>query len=163
MIPIVMNTPEEMLRVKLIIIKDDTEKALKLLQTAGVLHLEQSKDLLPADKAAIERQKHEAGELLAFTERMLSFHSPDKEKISLGADIEVLYTRPFGEISSEVKALYTRTSRIYDRTVQISDDIKKLDSLKRYLAPLSQKDEFKLSDLHFAGTVLNFQSVCYSC
>ncbi len=57
MIPIVVNSPESMLKLKILAVKDDREKALKSLQKVGVLHIEDTQELTPVDKDKGRKRK----------------------------------------------------------------------------------------------------------
>ena len=98
MIPVVLNAPEPMTKVKVMTLKDYSETILKALQTIGVLHIEESTELEPADQTAIEAERREINELLTLVSTILSY-LPQKERVSLEEDVEVIYTRPFREIS----------------------------------------------------------------
>jgi len=89
MIPLIINSAERMLKIRVMTVRDHSEQALKILQKTGVLHVEESKDLKPTDKAAIEQQRREVNELLNFANRLLSYVS-QKETVSLGEDVEVI-------------------------------------------------------------------------
>ena len=59
MMPLFVNTPDPMLRVRVVTTKDYSTKTLKTLQRAGVLHVEQSEELKPLDREAIEHERRE--------------------------------------------------------------------------------------------------------
>ena len=94
MIPLFLSNPESMVKVRVITARDDSEKTLKTLHKIGALHIEESKELRPIDRVAIEHERDEVSELLTFVNNVL-VHIPQKEQISLDEDIEVIYTRPF--------------------------------------------------------------------
>ncbi|MFC1950137.1 V-type ATP synthase subunit I [Chloroflexota bacterium] len=153
MIPLVLNNPESMVKVRVITVKDYSEKTLKTLHKIGVLHIEESKELKPIDKAAIELEQKEVSELLAFVNNVLSY-IPQKEQIPLGEDVEVIYTKPFGEIGNEVRLLYNKINKLYEKTVELNDQAQKLIDLKKYLEPLTGQTDLKLKDLNFSGDYL---------
>ena len=112
MIPVVLNSPEPMLKVRVMTTKDYSEKILKTLHRIGVLHVEEGKDLKPVDRAAIEVEHKEISELLTFVDNVLSY-IPREEQIPIEEDIEVIYSRPFSEISNEVRVLYNKINKFY--------------------------------------------------
>jgi len=57
MMPIILNTPDPMVKVRVMTAKDYSNKALKTLHRAGVLHVEESEELRPVDRAAIENER----------------------------------------------------------------------------------------------------------
>ncbi|MEE8598725.1 MAG: hypothetical protein V3S69_04325, partial [Dehalococcoidales bacterium] len=133
--------------------KDYLEKALKTLHRIGMLHIEDSKELKPIDKAAIEHGQREVNELLTFVNNVLSY-IPQKEWVPLGEDVEVIYTRPFDEIGSEVRLLYNKINKLHERVVKLSDEAQQLAELKRYLEPLAAQIDLRLGDLTFSGDYL---------
>ena len=153
MIPVVLSSPESMVRVRVITLKDYSEQTLKTLHKVGVLHVEQGKELKPVDKAAIESQQREVGELLAFVGDILDYIT-EKQQVSPREDVEVIYTRPFGEISREVRSFYTRFAELYEKVVKIDGEIKALTKQKRYLGALTQHYDIRLRDLKFSGDYL---------
>jgi V/A-type H+-transporting ATPase subunit I len=150
MMPLILNTPESMAKVRVITMRDDSEKTLKALHRIGVLHVEVSEELKPVDRAAIERERSEVDELLTYVNNVLDY-IPEKEKVSPAEDIEVIYTRPFGELNSEVVSLCTRLTNLHQRIIERSGAVKQLTELKRYLEPLARQIILRLRDLNFSG------------
>lgn len=150
MIPLMLNTPETMLKISVITIKDYSEKALKALHGIGVLHVEQSKELKPVDRAAIEHARGEVSRLLNSVDNVLGY-LPNEERVSLGEDTEVVYSRPLSELSDEVASLCTRLTNLRERTVVPREEVKRLSELNRYLEPLHQQARLRLRDLSFSG------------
>jgi len=56
MIPGILSSPQPMVKVRVITLKDYSEQTLKTLHRVGVLHVEQGEGLKPIDKAAIEER-----------------------------------------------------------------------------------------------------------
>lgn len=150
---LVISTPESMSRVRVIAVKDQSEQALKTLQRIGVLHVDQTKELRPVDRAALERERAEVGELSGFVEAILS-HVPAKERVAPAEDVEVIYTRPFREIAGEVRSLYNKTGLLVERINRLTGEAGRLQALVRYLEPLSLLGELRLADLAFTGETL---------
>ncbi len=153
MIPLILNNPEPMVKVRVMTVKDYSEKALKTLHRIGVLHVEESKELKPVDKAAIELEHREVSELLTFANSVLSY-IPQGEQVSLEEDVEVIYTRPFSEIGKEVRLLYNKINQLHERIVKLNDEVQQLAELKRYLEPLAEQANLRLRDLKFSGDYL---------
>lgn len=153
MIPLILNTPESMAKVRVITMRDDSEETLKALHRVGVLHVEASEELKPVDRAAIEHERSEVNELLTYVNNVLDY-IPEKEKVSPAEDIEVIYTRPFGELNSEVVSLCTRLTNLHQRIVGHSEEVKRLNELKKYLEPLARQITLRLRDLNFSGDYL---------
>ena len=153
MIPVILNNPEPMVKVRVMTVKDYSEKTLKTLHRIGVLHIEEGKELKPIDKAAIELEHREVSELLTFVDNVLSY-IPQEEQVSLEEDVEVIYTRPFSEIGNEVRLLYNKINKLHERIVKLSDEVQQLAELKRYLEPLAEQANLRLRDLKFSGDYL---------
>jgi len=153
MMPLILNSPESMVKVRVMTLKDYSEQTFKTLHKVGVLHVEAGKELKPVDKAAVESQQKEASELLTFVGNMLSYIT-EKQQVSLGEDVEVIYTRPFGEIGKEVRSLYTGFAELHEKTVKIDKEVRELTEQKKYLGPLTQQHDLRLRDLKFRGGYL---------
>ena len=73
MVPLIVNTPDPMVKVKVMTPKDRSTETLKTLHSAGVLHVEESEELKPVDKEAIERERKKIGELLTSINDVLAY------------------------------------------------------------------------------------------
>ena len=153
MIPLIINNPESMVKVRVMTMKDYSEKALKTLHRIGMLHIEEGKELKPIDKVAIEHEQREVSELLTFVDNVLSY-IPQREPVSLEEDVEVIYTRPFSEIGNEVRLLYNKINKLHERIVKLNDEAQQLIELSSYLEPLAGQTELRLGDLNFSGGYL---------
>ena len=153
MIPLIVNTPDPMAKVRVVTTKDYSTKTLKALHTTGVLHVEESEELKPVDKEAIERERREIGGLLTSINDILSY-MPKGERVSLREDVEVIYTRPFDEVDSEVRSLCTKLNNMHQRATKLNEEVKELTELSKYLGSLEQQADIRLGDLNFSGSYL---------
>jgi len=153
MIPLIVNTSDPMAKVRVVTTKDYSTKTLKALHTIGVLHVEESEELKPVDKEAVERERRKIGELLTSINDILAY-LPKGEKVSLREDVEVIYTRPFDEVDSEVRLLCTKLSNVHQRATKLNKDIKELTELTKYLGSLERQADIRLQDLNFSGSYL---------
>jgi len=153
MTPLILNSPESMVKVRVITLKDYSEPTFKTLHKLGVLHVEESRELKPVDKAAVESQHKEASELLTFVGNMLSYIT-EKQQVLPGEDAEVIYTKPFGEIGREVRSLYANFAELHEKTVKIDKEVEQLAEPKKYLGAFSQQHDLRLRDLRFSGDYL---------
>ena len=151
--PVIVNTPDTMVKVRVMTAKDYSNKTLKTLHRAGVLHVEQSEELKPADREAIEGERGQVTELLTAIDNVLAY-IPKGEKVPLEEDVEVIYTRPFSETDSAVRLLCTKLSNMHQRVVTLNQQAEGLKELQRYLEPLAQQANLKLRDLAFSGDYL---------
>jgi len=153
MIPLIVNTPDPMAKVRIVTTKDYSTKTIRALHTAGVLHVEESEELKPVDKEAMERERKEISELLASINDILAY-MPEGERVSLMEDVDVIYTRPLDEIDSEVRLLCTKLSNMHQRAAKLNEDVKELTELSKYLGSLEQQADIRLRDLNFSGSYL---------
>jgi len=153
MIPLIVNTSDPMAKVRVVTTKDYSTKTLKTLHTIGVLHVEESEELKPVDKEAIEGERRKIGELLTSINDILAY-LPKGERVSLREDVEVIYTRPFDEVDSEVRLLCTKLSNVHQRATKLNKDVKELTELAKYLGSLERQADIRLQDLNFSGSYL---------
>ena len=153
MIPLIVNTSDPMAKVRVVTTKDYSTKTLKTLHAISVLHVEESEELKPIDKEAIEQERRKIGELLTSINDILAY-MPKGEGVSLGEDVEVIYTRPFDEVDNEVRLLCTKLSNMHQRATNLNNDIKELTELTRYLGSLERQADIRLQDLNFSGSYL---------
>ncbi len=164
MLPLVLNSPDPMVKVKIVTTKDRSTQTLKTLHAAGVLHVEESHELKPVDKEAIEQERRTVAELLASINEVLSY-APQEEQVALTEDVEVMYTRPLEEIDSDVRALCTRLSNMHQTAAKLRENLKELAELTRYLGSLGQEAgiaDINLKDLGFSGDYLFSQVFVFS-
>ena len=150
---LIVNTPDPMVKVRVMTPKDYSTKTLKTLHRAGVLHVEESEELKPIDKEAIEQERREVGELLTSINDVLAY-VPKGERVLLGEDVEVIYNRPLSEIDSEVRVLCTKLSNMHQKATKLDEEIKELTELGKYLRSLGQQADIRLGDLNFSGSYL---------
>jgi len=150
---LIVNTPEPMRRVRVVAAKDYSDQTLKTLHRAGVLHVEESAELEPVDREAIEHERRRVTGLLADIEDVLAF-APKEGRVSVSEDIEVIYTRPLDEIEGETGALCTKLSKMNQQAVKLSREARELAVLKSYLGAVEQHAEINLADLSFSGNYL---------
>jgi V/A-type H+/Na+-transporting ATPase subunit I len=152
-IPLIVNTPDPMVKVRVMTTKDLSVQALKTLHRAGVLHVEESEELKPVDREVIEREKRKIGELLACINDVLAY-VPKGERVSLGEDVAVIYGKPLDEIDGEVKALCSKLGKMHQTAAKLRQNIRELTELGRYLGPLGHRTDMRLPDLSFSGSYL---------
>jgi V/A-type H+-transporting ATPase subunit I len=153
MVPLIVNTSDPMAKVRVVTTKDYSTKTLKALHSAGVLHVEESEELKPIDKEAIERQRRKTSELLTNINEVLAY-LPKGERVSLAEDVEVIYTKPFDEVDSEVSLLCTKLTKMHQIAAKLRENVRELMELGRYLGALGQQVDIKLRDLNFSGGYL---------
>lgn len=153
MVPLVVNTPEPMLKMKVLAIKDDQEKTVKTLHKIGVLHIDISEELSPADKESIVVEKDRVSSLIKKVTELLSYAKESKDTAP-SADIEFIYTRPLHELEKEVDELYTLSNNLHKKTLTPKAELEQLEELVAYLEPLSHHVALTLNDINYTGSYL---------
>jgi V/A-type H+-transporting ATPase subunit I len=149
-----INHPVPMEKVRVITLKDNSEKTFQVLQQVGVLHVEEAKELKPVDRELIEQSRKEVEELLNFATSILSY-IPDEKKSSIEVkNLDVIYTRPFRDVRDEIKLLYNKANALREKVSSIEAEVGKLNELKKYLEPLVVTNNIGLSDLSYNGEFL---------
>ncbi len=144
-----INTAEPMVKMRVVTVRDESEHTLKILQNIGVLDVEERGDLNPVDRTAIENTLREVHELNSYVTKILNY-LPERGPVTIDEDIEVIYTRPFSEITSEVKRIYTKTSRLQERIQEITIKLIHLNELNKYLQPF-KNSSLNVEDLNYSG------------
>lgn len=153
MIPLIVNTPDPMVKARVVTTKDRSVQVLKELHSAGVLHVEESEELKPVDREAIEWERRKIGGLLASINDVLAY-VPKEERVSLGEDLAVIYSRPLDEIDGEVTAVCTKLGKMHQTAAKLRQNVRELTELGKYLGSLGQRNDIKLPDLSFSGSYL---------
>ena len=150
---VIVSTPDPMVKVRVMTPKDYSTETLKTLHRAGVLHVEETEELKPVDKEALEQDRREVGELLTSINDVLAY-VPKGEWVVLDEGVEVIYDRPLSEIDSEVRALCTKLGNMHQRATKLDEHIKELAELGKYLRSLEGQVDVRLRDLSFSGAYL---------
>jgi V/A-type H+/Na+-transporting ATPase subunit I len=153
MIPLIVNTPDPMLRVRVVTTTDRTDSVLKTLHKIGSLHIEESTELKPIDRKAIDQERGEISDLLGGIDDVLAY-IPAGERVSLDQDVEVIYSRPFTEVNSDIRLLCTKLIKMHHQYYKIEGEVTDLANLKKRLYALNQPKDTKLEDLSFSGSYL---------
>ena len=159
--PLILGHAETMSRVRVITVKDSSEKTFKALYRIGVLHIEESKELRPADKGAIENEKKEVTELLAFVDGILS-QIPEKKAVVDVKKFEVTYAKPLKEMSQEIRLIYGKVDSLRERIDRLVDESRKLQEIKKYLGSFLDEPDLKIGDLNYTGEYLISRVIIFS-
>ncbi|MDO9530127.1 MAG: V-type ATPase 116kDa subunit family protein [Syntrophales bacterium] len=156
MMPIFINTPEEMVKVRVITLKDSSESALRHLQEIGLLHIEESKE--PVDKAAIERDKNRVETALSSIHDILNCLT-EEIAILLPEDIKL---HSLDEITDQTDKIHGRFSKLTRKTAHLKEEIANFEELDKYLGPLARHTNVPLKDLQYSGTYLFTNVLAFS-
>ena len=149
----IVNTPEPMRLMRVVTSKDRTAQTLKVLQKAGVLHAEESSELKPVDREAIEKERRQVGELLTAIEDVLKY-VPADQLVRLRQDVDVYYTKPLAEIGTETRALCTKLAAMHQRADKLVQEKEAMEELTTVAQALAPRADLTLADLGFTGAHL---------
>ena len=150
MIPIFINYPEEMLRVRVAALKDGSSAALADLQKLGVLHVEEAKELSPPEVEEITSRKQRTRRAVQEINEILDSLRGVRE-VTIPPQIAPMEP---GEVLSRVDALKDRLSSLLERREGVRTRINALDTSARFLEALAQAVDVPLADLHYTGPYL---------
>jgi V/A-type H+-transporting ATPase subunit I len=158
MIPILINTSEPMLKVRVVTVKDYSDAALKRLQEAGVLHVEEAEELSPIDKEAIEREKSLTRTALGHINDILDTMAAERT-VSIPAEP---VSRPLDEIMADVTKLRGIFSKLTEKQDALRADMANLEEMGKYLGLLAGVTEATLRDLQYSGNYLFTNVLAFS-
>ena len=150
MIPVLVNTSEPMLKVRVVTVKDYSQKTLEYLQKLGVLHVEEARELSPVDKAAIEKEMNEVRTALNYLNNILE-HLASEKTVFLP---EVIKPRSLGEITDQAQKLHNSVSSLTRKYDRLQEEVVNLEYLGKYLGILAGETNASLKDLQYSGNYL---------
>jgi V/A-type H+/Na+-transporting ATPase subunit I len=153
MVPIVLSSPEKMLKIRSAVLKDKSDETLDILQKAGVIHIEESAELDTSDKEAIENKRRQITDLLERLDRVMSF-LPQGTKVTLESGIEEIFSVPFEEIKSEIMDFTSVFDYSFERNVEIMMKLESLRRVHKSLTPFVDRVEYKVQELNYKGRFL---------
>jgi len=139
-----------MLKVRVVTVKDYSDAALKHLQEAGVLHVEEAEELRPVDKEVIERKRNLARTALGHINDILDAMAEEK---TVSIPVEPV-SRPLDEIMAEAKKLQGIFSKLTDKEDALRANMANLEEMGKYLGLLAGETETRLRDLQYSGNYL---------
>jgi V/A-type H+-transporting ATPase subunit I len=150
MIPLLINFPEPMYKMRLASLKDDTDATLKDLQTSGMLHVEPAGELSSGEQDALRGQRDQVSLAISRIQDILS---------ALREEREIMV--PDGIPRETTMEMVTRINDIHDRYLRLTKDrvalqerIADIESLIRYLTPLAGDVDLSFEDLSYSGEYL---------
>ncbi len=150
MVPIFINYPEEMLRVRVAALKDSSSAALTDLQKLGVLHVEEAKELSPPEVEEITSRKQRTRKSVQEINEILDGLRGVRE---VAIPPQTAPMEP-GEVMIRVDALKGRLSSLMEQREGFRARINALDTSARFLEALAQAVDVPLADLHYTGPYL---------
>ncbi len=146
MIPLLINSPEPMRKVRVVTVKDQSEEALNRLQELGVLHVEEAHELDPIDREVIEGEKNRIRTALNALDFVLDYLQGERSIL-----IPVTSPLTLEEILGRTETIHNRISALIGRHNRLRTEAVKLQELGRCLKILARDMSIPLQDLHYAG------------
>jgi len=146
----IVNTPEPMVRMRVVTTRDRTSQTLNVLQRVGVLHAEESTELQPIDREAIEKERRRVSELLTSIQDVLNYASVD-EMVKVKQEVDVYLTRPLEEIGEETTRLCTKLGAMHQRAEKLRQEKEQLEEAKTAVVGLASRLDLTTADLNFTG------------
>lgn len=150
MIPILINTSEPMVKVRVVTVKDYSSRTLSLLQNLGVLHVEEATELNPVDRAAIDNRRNDVRKALSICESILG-NLAGERTIRLPEATDRLYVE---DIIKDIRKIYEDISHLIQKQDQFQEEITNKDVLGRYLKILLREVNVPIKDLSYSGHYL---------
>ncbi|HNU74787.1 MAG TPA: hypothetical protein PKM95_08060 [Deltaproteobacteria bacterium] len=150
MVPILINYPEDMLRVRVAAMKDTSSQALADLQELGVLHVEEAGEFSPPEVAGIVSRKQLTRKAVYEINEMLDSLRGVRE-VELPPNPEPLDP---DDVINRVNALKERLSSLLEKRESLRRNVGGLESSERYFNSLAEVIDVPLADLHYLGPYL---------
>jgi V/A-type H+-transporting ATPase subunit I len=150
MVPLFINTPESMVRARVITLKESSEETLERLEEIGVLHVEVAKELDPIDKAAIETKRNEVEKTLLLIQDILKFLAGERT-LFLPEEVRV---PPLDGMIDQVNQWHDRCSELARQIDLLEGDVVKGEELRRYLGVIGRTEDMPLKELQYSGNYL---------
>lgn len=151
MIPLIINRPEKMRKVRLISIKDYTERTLAELKKAGILHIETASELDPMDRAALNRDRSLIRQTLLAIGDVVSLVEGERH-------IEIPHKQPaavkLSDINSRVKGIRGRTVDFRDQIEALQTEILNGELLLKHLSLIETVVNVPVRDLQHRGAYI---------
>jgi V/A-type H+/Na+-transporting ATPase subunit I len=145
-----VNTPEPMWRMRVLVPREDAAVALASLQRAGVLHPEQSTEFNVIGLRAIEAERTAVNTLLGALQDVLAY-APADEMVRITRDVEVLLTRPARELVTDTRRACSRLVALHRRAQQLEDEEARWARLRAMARAFRGHPGLGTGDLGFDG------------
>ncbi len=140
-----------MLKIRVVTAKDSSAETLERLQEIGVLHIEEPRELDPADRIAIEEKRNLIRKVSTNINDILS-HVKGEHRIVI---LEGKDDQPLDKILHQTSGLRDRCNRLRENATSIEADIANMDGLGRYLDILAHEINLSLKDLNYSGSYVS--------
>lgn len=139
-----------MVKLRVVTLKSLSEKTIRLIQEMGVVHVKEATELVPVDKATIERDMDRAKKAMNHIHEVIAYLN-DEKTIFLPEHIIPL---SLNEITDHLNKIHDRFIKLTGETRRLEEKIASREELGKYMGCLSGKINVSLEDLHYSGTYL---------
>ncbi len=150
MIPLLINTPEKMFKVRVVTAKDASEKTLEYLQAIGVLHIEEPQELSPSDITILEEKRGLIRKIFININDILSYIKGEHKVLIPEESLD----QPLEKILHQTGKLREQCTRLRNNANQLETEIATMEGLGRYLDLLAKEVNLPLKDLNYSGSYL---------
>jgi V/A-type H+-transporting ATPase subunit I len=150
MIPILVNTSEPMLKVKVVTVKDYSPQTLSLLQKLGALHVEEASDLSPVDRAAIENELNDIRKGLMFINSVLELLTGERT-VRIPESVK---PQPLSDMKDQARKFHDTVSSLTKKYDRLQGDTGNLEQLSKYLSILASDINVPIKELQYSGNYL---------
>lgn len=158
MIPLIINYPEPMYRMRLASMKDATPATLDYLQKSGILHVEPAGELSDKEKSSISEDKELITKALSQTRDLFASLETVREITIPSLNMD----NPISQMASLISTVHKRCSKLMDKRKAIEADISGIKMLVSYLGPLADVIDLTFQDLNYNGAYLFTKTVVFS-
>ena len=158
MIPLLMNFPEPMYKIRLASLKDDTDATLKDLQASGMLHVEPAGELSSGEQDALRGQREQVSLAISQIQDILCALRGEREILVP----ESIPAKTTGQMVSRVNDIHARYLGIMKDRAALQERIAEIQSLIRYLAPLAGDVDLSFEELNYSGEYLFTKVLVFS-
>jgi len=151
MIPLLINTPETMFKIRVVTARDASEKTLERLQAIGVLHIEEPQELDPADLVTVEEKRNLIRKISVNINDILSYVRGE-HKVLMPEEIPA---ESLDTILHRTDRLRVACARLREDGTKLETDITTMEGLGRHLDLLAREVDLSLRDLSYSGSYLS--------
>ena len=151
MIPLIINTPEAMLKIRVVTAKDSSAETLELLQSTGVLPIEEPRELDSADRTKITEKRNLIRKISANISDILAYVKGEHRVLVQ----EGIKAQPLDTILHQTAKLREKCARLRKDSTRREADISNMEGLGRYMDILSHGINLSLKELNYSGSYLS--------
>jgi len=151
MIPLFINTPETMFKIRVVTPKESSAKTLERLQATGVLHIEEPRKLDSADRKRITDKKNLIRKISANISDILAYVKGEHRVLVQ----ETVEAQPLDTILHQTGKLHEKCARLREDSTKLGAEISNVEGISGHLDILAHEINLPLRDLNYSGNYLS--------